>query len=283
MASHLKAQQRKKRKGQGATLPAVRSLLESANDPAALLGQLSNSPDKAVRGIARGLSMTGANERLMGSIIATFRSNLRFLRYPNISESVSTSDFSLKDLTTDRPVALFLQFEEAHRDTTKDLMSAMVAHLMRYLIIHTDRSPVLLLLDEIGNAPAVPGLIQKLNTIRSRKLPTWLYWQSLEQMQRYGAKAGEGANIILGACDLQMVFRLNDNASAEWVSQRIGTVDRLIKSRSVSEGTVTDSRSLREEPVIFSHELQQLKQSEVIGVYREHRWRGMAKPYHQLL
>lgn len=43
-------------------------------------------------------------------------------------------------------------------------------------------------------------------------------------MQRYGAKADEGANLILGACDYQMVFRLNDNASAKRMSERIGVV-----------------------------------------------------------
>ena len=31
-----------------------------------------------------------------------------------------------------------------------------------------------------------------------------------------------------------MVFRLNDNAWAEWMSQRVGVVDRLDESRSVT-------------------------------------------------
>jgi type IV secretory pathway TraG/TraD family ATPase VirD4 len=181
-------------------------------------------------------------------------------------------------------VALFLQFEESHRETTARLWVALVAHIMRYLIVNTDRPAVLQLFDEIGNAMPIPGLIEKLNTIRSRELPTWLYWQSLEQMQKYGAKAGEGPNIILGACDFQMVFRLNDNASAEWMSQRLGVSDRLVESTSVTWGdgfipNRTDQQSLVKEPKVFPHELQALRDAEAICVYRGQAWRGYATPY----
>jgi type IV secretory pathway TraG/TraD family ATPase VirD4 len=158
----------------------------------------------------------------------------------------------------------------------------MVSHVMRYLIAHHERPPVLLLWDEIGTAPALPALVQKLNTIRSRHLPTWLYWQSLEQMQPYGAQRDEGPNLILGACDLQMVFRLNDNASAQWMSERLGVVDRLVERRGVTSGgrsAVTDSPDLVEEPVIFPHELARLAAGELVCMYRGQAWRGRGVPY----
>lgn len=185
-----------------------------------------------------------------------------------------------------------MQFEEAQRETTARLLSAMTGHIMRYLITHTDRPPVLCLWDEIGNAPAIPGLVEKLNTIRSRKMPTWLYWQSLEQMQRYGIKADEGANKILGACDFQATFRLNDNASAEWMSRRIGVVDRVVEKKSISKdldtwsSNRTDSASystdLVQEPIIFPHELGRLEQNEFVCMCRGKAWKGEATPYFQL-
>ncbi len=155
---------------------------------------------------------------------------------------------------------------------------------MRYLITHTDRPPVLLLLDEIGSAPKIPGLAEKLNTIRSRKMPLWMYWQSIEQMQKYGLTSGESPNTILGACDFQMVFRLNDNASADWMSTRIGVTDREVRATGITTGTgsvpgATHSRSLVQEPVVFPHELQALAANEVICTYRGHTWRGQAVPY----
>lgn len=274
----------------GATsLPEIRDTISSFSGYKALMRELAQSPDGDARGIAKNLMMTAANERLLGSIFATFQSNLRFLRYPAVRDSLVRSEFSLHQLISQpstKPVALFLQFEEQHRETTARLMAFMMGHVLRFLITHSERDAVLLLFDEIGSAPIVPGLVTKLNTIRSRKMPLWMYWQSMEQMQKYGEKANEGANTILGACDLQMVFRLNDNASADWMSQRIGVIDREVRTRSVGTGgsegigwTLNDSRSLVKEPIVFAHELQALRPSEVVCTYRGHTWRGIATPY----
>lgn len=280
------------------SLPEIRDYIADMSGYKALMRELAQSPQHDARGIAKNLMMTAANERLLGSIFATFQSNLRFLRYPAVRDSLSQSDFSLSrllseggtsavtDSTPAKPVALFLQFEEQHRETTARLMAFMLGHILRYLITHSDRPAVLLLFDEIGSAPIVPGLVTKLNTIRSRKMPLWMYWQSMEQMQKYGEKANEGPNTILGACDLQMVFRLNDNASAEWMSQRIGVIDREIRSHSVAQAggegigwRSSVSRSLVQEPIIFAHELQALNPSEVVCTYRGKTWRGKAMPY----
>jgi len=275
--SHLK-------KNDTPTLPKIWELISECESYKELLQILSNSEDADARSLANSLSSVSSNERLMGSIFATFKANIRFLRYPNIRKTLESSDFSLAELTSDKPIALFLQFEEKHAQITGQLFSAIIGHLLRYLIMHTNREPVLLLLDEIGTVPPVTGLVQKLNTIRSRNLPTWMYWQSIEQMQRYGTKADEGPNTILAACDFQMVFRLNDNATAEWMSKRLGTVDRLVKNVTVTIGdgffpNRTYAQQLVTEPVAFPHQIQQLENSDVICTYRGAAWRGYAKPY----
>lgn len=271
-----------------ASLPMMRDFVTQFGSHKELLKELAVSPSQDARELANSLRMVANNERLIGSIFATFSANLRFLRFPAIREALAESDFTLADLLGGR-VGLFLQFEESQQQTTARLFSVFMGHIMRYLIEHTNREPVLLLLDEIGNVPKVSGLVQKLNTIRSRELPTWLYWQSREQMQSYGQKAGEGANIITGACDLQAVFRLNDNATAEWFSDKIGSVDRLVEAISatrsphiipvLSEYTYTTSQSLEREPVIFPHDLQRLAVSEVVCAYQGLAWRGEATPY----
>ena len=277
VVSHLRATEGK------ASLVDVRAFLGEAEGFKELMQKLLESPDPDVRDIAGALMLTAANNRLIGSICAQLRANLRFVRYPKVRESLEHSDFSLRALCGEKPVALFLQFEEQHRETTARLLAAMVAHVMRFFITNHQRPPVLLLLDEIGTAPVIPALVQKLNTIRSRHLPTWMYWQSLEQMQRYGEKQDEGPNIILGACDMQMVFRLNDNASAQWMSDRIGKVDRVVEATSVQIGAMAQkSRTLVTEPLVWPHELQSLAASEVVCTYRGKTWRGEAKPYYEL-
>ncbi|GHC34869.1 hypothetical protein GCM10010082_31960 [Kushneria pakistanensis] len=270
------------------SFPRLRDYVAGFSEHRELLRELAASPSAEARELASGLRIVANNERLLGSIFATFQANLRFLRFPAIREALASSDFTLADLCAGR-VALFLQFEEAQQQTTARLFSVMMGHVLRYLIEHTDRQPVLLLLDEIGNVPQVAGLVQKLNTIRSRQLPTWLYWQSREQMQTYGAKSDEGANIIMGACDLHLTFRLNDNSTAEWISDKIGSVDRLVRSISetvdpalipvFSDRTYTHSQSLEREPVIWPYQLQQLPQGETVCTYQGLAWRGTAAPY----
>ena len=104
-------------------------------------------------------------------------------------------------------------------------------------------------------------------------------------MQPYGEKSDEGPNKILAACDVQMTFRINDNATAQWMSDKIGTVDRLVHSVSVTWGgedtTESESHSLVSEPVIFPHDLQRLAPGEVVATYRGVAWRGKARAYYQ--
>ncbi len=273
------------------TLPDVRDFVTQFDQHGALLDALKQSPDQDARELANGLAITASNERLLGSIFATFRSNLRFLRYPAIRDSLSASDFSLSELGGEQPVALFLQFEEKNKGITERLLVAFVNHLFRYLITHTTRGKVLILLDELGNAPRIDGLVEKLNTIRSRNLPTWMYFQSVEQMQLYGTMAGEGINKILGACDYQQVFRLNDNASAEMMSTAIGVVDREVFAENATYGnhfvfstldSQTQTKTLVKEPIIYPHEFRKLGKNESITIYQGVAWRGESTPYFKL-
>ena len=79
-----------------------------------------------------------------------------------------------------------------------------------------------------------------------------------------------------------MVFRLNDNASAKWMSDCIGVVDVEVRSESVSSDDVVESVNLVSEPKIFPHELQQLRSGQVVCIYREKAWQGEASPYFKI-
>ncbi len=272
------------------SLPDVRAFVTQFDECKELLNELRRSGSNDVREIVSGLKMTASNERLLGSIFSTLTTNLRFLRYPSIKDSMVKSDFSLSELKG-KKVGIFLQFEEKTKSLTSSLASVLVGHIMRYLITNVDREPVFQIFDEVGNMAPIIGLKEKLNTIRSRNMPTWLYWQSKEQMQGYGDKQDEGPNIILGACDFQMVYRLNDNATATWFSEKIGTVDRVVKKDSHRNSIVdlfgagtssTKSEELVTEAVIKPHELQQLEDGEVVCTYRGKSWKGKAQPYYEI-
>lgn len=249
-----------------------------------ILAVLKNSSNVIVQRIARDLKKIADNERLIGSIFAVLSAKLDFLKTESSLKALERG-FSL-DVLQHKRVAIFLQFEEARKDQLQHLMSVFVGHLLRYLIENSkDREAVLCLFDEIGNASVISSLPEKLNTIRSRKIPVWLYWQSKEQMQMYGQKADEGPSIIMGACDYQLIFRLNDNTTAEWFSDKIGK--HWVTNRSAghsyspdSGNTYSSNQSWQEDLIIKPHELQQLAMSQVVSMYRGISWISIAEPFY---
>lgn len=289
------------------TLPDVRALLGQFESGEELLSELRSSGDELVSELASELKLIAENEKLFSSVVASLRAGLRFIRYPAVKNALSGSDFSLADLCGQQPVALFLQLEEGKSEMLQRLTAMMIGHIMRYLIDHTNRQPVLLMLDEIGNAKGVTGLISKLNTIRSRRLPTWMFWQSSSQMGFYSENEANGRELIFGACDFVGVFRLNDNETAQYISDKIGTVHRLIttyqesytKSSSSSYSSSSDeagpssssgttdglnhqrSKQLQEEATIKPHELQELPDGQMVCMYRGDSWKGEATPYYK--
>lgn len=285
--SHFSA--RRSKDERRSTLVDVVDFMNNNSSFQELYNNLQHSKSHQTKAIMNRLKLISSNERLLGSVLATFNAQLRFMLYENVRKSLSGVNgvddkaFSLSALLEPK-TALFLQFEESEKMVTGHLFSVFVGHLLRYLISNTDRDAVFCLLDEIGNAGVISGLTEKLNTIRSRNMPTWMYWQSREQMQKYGGTADEGVNTIMGACDFQMCFRLNDISTSEWFSKRVGT--HLVASVSQtgsydSDGNYnnSDTKSYQREEVLFPHDFQRLKDGEVIAIYKGVAWKGKATPY----
>ena len=192
-----------------ATLPGIMRFLSSKTDALELLAEIQESQSEPAARIARrlaaGLQAKKPDPLIAAGLSGALRS-LEYLSLPSVVEAFGCSDFKMTDLGKgDRPQAVFLQLEEAKAQALGPLLSVMTSSLLTGLINTTlERRPVAVFLDEVGNFPAIPGLAEKLNTIRSRLMPTWLYFQSLEQIERrYGRGA---APVFMASADVQMVF-----------------------------------------------------------------------------
>jgi len=85
----------------------------------------------------------------------------------------------------------------------------------------------------------------------------------------------------MAACDFHMAFRLNDNDSARWFSERIGTVDRTMVSESTGPTGRSTSRHTTEEAIKKVAELQALPVGQSVAIYRGKVWNNQATPYFQ--
>ncbi len=271
----------------GGSLPSAFNLLSSQSDAQKLLDMLSESPSSITARIARRIQSGLSGKKPDALILSGLSECLRTLDYiglPGVQSALGHSDFSARELGKDsRPVALFLQFEETRINALGPLLAFMATSLLTTLIdTAQQRKPVALFLDELGNMPPIPGLIEKLNTIRSRNIPTWMYFQSAEQIERrYGPGA---ANIFFGSANIRIVFRLNDQTTRELISKLVGTTER--EQFSQSTGTNTKGRSAsttkgRERVnIIEPHELGQLLPGEVVCLYWGTAAKGQATPYY---
>lgn len=271
----------------GGSLPSAFNLLSSESDPFKLIGLLgrSSSPTAAriARRIAAGLSGTKPDPLILQGLTGCLRS-LDYLSLPGVQSALGHSDFSVRELgATAHPVAFFLQFEETKINAIGPLLAFAATALITTLIDTAgQRDPVALFLDELGNMPPIPNLPEKLNTIRSRHMPTWMYFQTVKQMER---RYGDGAvDVFFASADVQMVFRLNDHDTRNLIVNLIGTTKELKKSQSTNTGGkgggATTTQSMERVNVIEPYELGELQPGQVVCLYRGAAAKGWATPHY---
>jgi type IV secretory pathway TraG/TraD family ATPase VirD4 len=260
------------------SLPAAFNLLSSYSDPLQLLDVLCKSTNATAARLARRMTagMTSGKDPLMLQGLSGALRGIDYLGLQGVQDALGYSDFSVRELgKNNQPTALFLQFEESKINALGPLLAFMATGVITTLIDTAgERQPVGLFLDELGNMPPIPNLPEKLNTIRSRHIPTWMYFQTAEQMNlRYGKGAEE---IFFASADVQMVFRLNDQATRERISQLVGTTDKY----KYSSNSTGQTRSKEKANVIEPHQLGDLKVSQIVMLYRGAAAKGIASPHY---
>jgi type IV secretion system protein VirD4 len=261
------------------SLPAAYQLIGNHPSAEAFLRTVSRSEHAPTRQSAeKMLAQLGASIPAQAGFGSVFE-RLSWLSLDTVSHTLSKSDFSLKSIgKSKKPVALFLKFEETRLGVMGGLLSALYGHILGTLIrTSATRRPVALYLDEIGNIPPISGLTSKLNTMRSRHLPTWMYWQSTQQMSAYGQGARE---IFFGAADLQIFFRSNDVDTMQTVEKIAGKISIAKHSQSTDGSTLTRSVTSERVDRIEGAELGGLAPNEVITLYKGARLRGEATPHY---
>ena len=221
--------------GERASLPAARDFIMEAGKVSELLDMLAESEKKSVQRIAFELKNTASNERLLASIMTAMGRAFEFMDDDRINAAIGVSDFSMRDVLMKPRQAVFLQFEQKYKASLATLFGGTVAYVLRLLQANASarEHAVFVALDEIINAAPIPKFAESLNTMRSARMPLAMYLQSIEGLNRlYGPQSSE---IFLGSADLKVIFRLNDNATAEYVSAQIGDTEQRAYNMNTSQ------------------------------------------------
>lgn len=222
--------------GPKASLPNAQRFINSMDDNAELLKTLRQSDNETVSSIAKDITRTAKSDNLLASIMTAASKAFDFLDDERIRKSISDNaeGFYLKDVLMQPKQAVFLQFDQQYKSSTATLFGATVAHIMCILQANQDRGAVFLALDEIINCAPIPKFTELLNTIRSANMPTFLYLQSLEGLNRlYGANADR---LFLGSSNYKVVFRIEDDFTAKEFSKLIGKTETTYYSYTENVG-----------------------------------------------
>ena len=209
------------------SLPSVYEYIGEFKSGNKIIADILEEGDDVPAKLMRQARLAGENERFMSSAVSALSSALDFLDNPIIADNMSSSDISLKDILKKPNQAIFLQFEQISQAETESLYSTTVMHVIRLLMKnYREREEVFLIFDELLNGGKIDALTDKFNTMRSYKLPTFIYIQTLAGLyKKYGQ---DDSNNLIGACDVKIICRTNDNISAEYFSKLAGTIPAQI-------------------------------------------------------
>ncbi len=239
--------------GSQASLPSAQCFINSMDDNTELLKVLRQSGNEIVSSIAKDITRTAKSDNLLASIMTAASKAFDFLDDERIRKAISDNaeGFYLKDVLMQPKQAVFLQFDQQYKSSTATLFGATVAHIMRILQANQNRGAVFLALDEIINCAPIPKFTDLLNTIRSANMPTFLYLQSLEGLNRlYGANVDK---LFLGSSNYKVVFKIGDISTAEEFSKLIGKTETTYYSYSENVGQGVSSNETKTQSTSSSY------------------------------
>ncbi len=201
-----------------------------------------NSDDMAL--LDRGLHPFIANqfgyianisENTIKSIVATAKSKLSVFELPTVAKNLEDSDFRIIDLMNNKKaVSLYLVVKPKDLELLAPLLRVFVVQVSDILTenLNGKKHKLLMLLDEFPALGKMSKIETGLGFYAGFRIKLLLIFQGLDQLTKiYGKENG-----ILSGCQTQIYGRPNDNDSAKFISETLGTETIITKSRSRNTG-----------------------------------------------
>lgn len=211
-----------------------------------------------------------ASDKTRGSYLSTIFDKLSLFSDMSICSLTSANEIDLGEIAT-KPTALFLQIPD-EKETRHTLAGMVILQTYKALVAKANTYPdlslprsVYLLLDEFGNLPQIHKLEQMITVGRSRKIWLALVVQSYAQLAKvYDDKS---ADIIKSNCNIQIFIGTTDLKTIDEFSKKCGNYSIIQKNVSFSSSNsgVGSSISVKERPLIYPTELQQLNSAKDMG------------------
>ena len=162
----------------------------------------------------------GKSDREAAGVLSSAQRHTHFLDSPRMTATLGHSDFRFADLK-ERPVSIFLVLPPDRLDTYARWLRLMVAQALTELARAPGRPPwpVLFLLDEFAALGHLEPVERAMGLMAGYGIQLWPIVQDIHQLRAlYGQRAGT----FLSNAGVLQVFGVNDQQSAQLVSDLLG-------------------------------------------------------------
>ena len=212
-----------------------------------------------------------SSEKTRGSYLSSTFDKLSMFADLSLCALTSENEIEFAEMG-EKPIALFLQIPD-EKETRHTLAAMVILQAYKELVRKANDYPTLSLprpvyfiLDEFGQLPQIHKLEQMITVGRSRNIWLNLVVQSYAQLAKvYDDKS---ADIIKSNCNTQIFIGTTDYKTIEEFSKRCGNysiVQRSVGFNTVRADDVNSNTSVKERPLIYPSELQQLNSKENMG------------------
>jgi len=146
-----------------------------------------------------------------------------------MGQAMSASDFSLKDVL-DGKTTLYLILPEAKLETHGSALGLIATLLLETIAAKSKPSPLMMLLEEMGNIGKLPNLSKALSLLPGKGVRLWMVFQSRRQpIEIYGSQM---AGLIEEQSSMVQAWSIRGELDRKSWSARIGFETK--KARSLS-------------------------------------------------
>ncbi|MGH7169982.1 MAG: type IV secretory system conjugative DNA transfer family protein [Gemmataceae bacterium] len=221
--------------GEDKSLQSVRALLTNPEKMQAAI-QLMCESDLWQGMLSRlGHQLTQFKDKELSSTLTTTNRFLRFLDTIAVSDSTKLSSFNPADLLKGK-CTIYLILPPEHMRAQSPLLRLWIGSMLRAVVKGglQEKTRVHYILDEAASLSHMEALDDAVDKFRGYGVRLQLYYQSLGQLKKCWP---EGQDQTLLSNVTQVFFGVNDQQTAEYVSNRLGEGTIIISSGGTSSGT----------------------------------------------
>ena len=223
------------------------------------------------RAVTLSRQVLDSSEKTRGSYLSSTFDKISIFADMSLCALTSENEIEFGSMG-EKPIALFLQIPD-EKETRHTLAAMVILQAYKELVYKANTyeslslpRPVYFILDEFGQLPKVQKLEQMITVGRSRNIWLNLVVQSYAQLAKvYDDKS---ADIIKSNCNTQIFIGTTDYKTIEEFSKRCGNFSILQRSvgfNTVRADDVNSNTSVKERPLIYPSELQQLNSKGNMG------------------